>query len=338
MKKLQLPFLIILLFSACNKQKPDNEFLEKNSTDIVNEENGDSKAKNANNFNVCHHQPNGTWQIKNITINTWPTHQAHGDVRLDDQDNDGYVPNNACGYGTQGDCDDNNAFIYPGVAEICNGIDDNCNGVIDESCFPAVIIGNQVWMARNLDVTTYRDGHPISGSWGILDTTGAFAEGGGTNYVSTYGRLYNGFAVYSPRGLAPAGWHIPSEYEVNTLLRALDPLTDTTSTISTPSFIAGGLMKETGTAHWLSPNGAATNASGFTALPGGLIDDEGGFGSIGTIGQWWTSTGGFRYPNPQGGGELGNGRCFNLFYTDGRVVILSRYVHLGGSVRCVRNE
>ncbi len=336
MKKLQLPLLAILLFSACVKQMPDNNSPEKNNSETAKEEINSVAAKNPNNINICHRQPNGSWQIKNISSNAWASHQAHGDIRLDDQDDDGYVPNNACDYGVQGDCNDNNAFIHPGVAEICDGVDDNCNGVIDENCFPAVIIGNQVWMTRNLEVTTYRNGDPISLNWGTPVGAWSYYENDPANGL-VYGKLYNGFAVLDPRGLAPDGWHVPSVYELHTLLRYLDPATDTTNPSSTPSFVAGGLMKETGTTHWLSPNGAATNASGFTALPGGRRDDEGTPSSLGSFGHWWTSTGHID-TNPQGGGGPGVARKFYIPYNDGRVVVEGREINWGFSVRCVRNN
>ena len=74
----------------------------------------------------------------NITIITSTTYYA-------DVDNDGYgdvgISTSSCngtpiGYTTQsGDCNDNNANINPGATEICgNGIDDNCDGNIDEGC------------------------------------------------------------------------------------------------------------------------------------------------------------------------------------------------------------
>ncbi len=45
-----------------------------------------------------------------------------------DQDGDGYTPN-------QGDCNDANPNVHPGTPEVCgNGLDDNCNGLVDEGC------------------------------------------------------------------------------------------------------------------------------------------------------------------------------------------------------------
>lgn len=64
-----------------------------------------------------------------------------------DADGDGYgQPNNTmincvgtvpAGYGTQtGDCNDSNQDIFPGATEVCNTIDDDCNGVIDDDAIP----------------------------------------------------------------------------------------------------------------------------------------------------------------------------------------------------------
>ena len=39
------------------------------------------------------------------------------------------------------DCDDNTPTKNPGITEICNGIDDNCNGIIDEGCLTILKTG-----------------------------------------------------------------------------------------------------------------------------------------------------------------------------------------------------
>jgi len=43
----------------------------------------------------------------------------------DDDDGDGFTVK-------QGDCDDHDASVYPGATELCNGVDDDCDGVADE--------------------------------------------------------------------------------------------------------------------------------------------------------------------------------------------------------------
>ena len=66
-----------------------------------------------------------------------------------DADNDGYgnaaVTQSSCdqpaGYVADNtDCDDAASTIHPGAADLCNGIDDNCDGVIDENAITATTV------------------------------------------------------------------------------------------------------------------------------------------------------------------------------------------------------
>ena len=52
-----------------------------------------------------------------------------------DNDGDGYTEN-------EGDCDDSNPDIYPGATEICDGMDNDCDGIVDEGCAP--VCGNGI--------------------------------------------------------------------------------------------------------------------------------------------------------------------------------------------------
>ena len=269
-------FVASCLLFSCEKKISD--------TDIPAEIEGAS-ANGSNKMQVCHRQGNGGWHLINISSQAWSSHQQHGDVRLDDNDGDGYVPANACNYGNAGDCDDNNPQINPAQTEICgNGIDDNCNGIIDENC--AVQICNQTWMIKNLDVSTYRNGDPIpqvtdNVQWVSL-TTGAWCwyNNDSATYAATYGKLYNWYAVMDPRGLAPAGWHVPTAAEWDELTNCLGG-----------SGIAGGALKEAGLSHWISPNAGATNSSGFTGLPAGFrYSTDGKFWGVGWETYWWSVT------------------------------------------------
>ncbi len=135
---------------------------------------------------------------------------------------------------------------------------------IDGNTYQLTKICNQTFTTKNLEVTHYRNGDIIpqvsdATTWNNL-TTGAWCY---YQFLTAngpiYGKCYNGYAMADPRGLAPEGFHIPTNNEWNNLVNCLVP----TST-------AGKKLKEVGNAHWPSyPGISATNESGFTALPMG---------------------------------------------------------------------
>lgn len=127
---------------------------------------------------------------------------------------------------------------------------------------PALCVINPGWATTNLNVDTYANGDPIPEvqdptAW-ITLTTGAWCSyDNNPANDAIYGKLYNGYAVNDPRGLAPIGYHIPTLAEFQALAICLG------------GPMSGGKLKETGTTYWIAPNAGATNSSGFTALPGG---------------------------------------------------------------------
>lgn len=151
--------------------------------------------------------------------------------------------------------------------------------------YSTIVLGNgQEWMAENLRTTYYANGDPIPNvtdatQWGNL-STGAWAHyNNDSQYENTYGKLYNWYAVADSRNVCPPGWHVPTDAEWSFLINYLGG-----------EAVAGGKMKSTGTQYWSSPNIGATNASGFSGLPGGYRFSDGTFYSIGSLGNWWSST------------------------------------------------
>lgn len=157
----------------------------------------------------------------------------------------------------------------------------------NKKSYRTVKIGSQIWMAENLDVATFRNGDLIQEARTVQEWVDAGNKGipawcyYANDYLNLgkYGRLYNAFAVSDPRGLAPVGWHVPSDAEWKVLTDYLGDI-----------LIAGGKMKEVGFNNWNSPNTAATNSSGFSAIPGGLRHFDGSFLSLGNEAYWWSTT------------------------------------------------
>jgi uncharacterized protein (TIGR02145 family) len=163
----------------------------------------------------------------------------------------------------------------------------NYGTLIDQegNVYRTITIGSQTWMAENLRTTIYRNGDPIpnvtdSLMWINLNT-GAYCTYNNTvstDTICTYGRLYNWYALNDDRNIAPDGWHVPTLDEWLILENYLG--NDT---------IAVEKLREEGYIHWKRKGIiAATNESGFTAIPGGYRPS--GFISIGESGNWWTAT------------------------------------------------
>ncbi len=186
---------------------------------------------------------------------------------------------------------------------------------------PTIVIGTQQWMSKNLDVAFYRNGDPIpqvtdATAWAGL-TTGAWCYyNNDPNTGLTYGKLYNWYAANDPRGLAPAGWHIPTEPDWATLEISLGGY-----------YVAGGKLKEPGTIHWSSPNTSADNSSGWEGLPGGFRSLSGSFIQLGYIGFWWSSM--------ESGPTSASYRSLNN--VNGWLDWFSFNKEFGFSVRCLRD-
>ena len=88
-----------------------------------------------------------------------------------------------------------------------------------------VTIGTQVWMTKNLDVSTFRNGDPIPEAKSNEEwkKAGENKQPAWCYYNNDpangakYGKLYNWYAVNDPRGLAPLGYHVPTKAEFMTL-------------------------------------------------------------------------------------------------------------------------
>jgi len=193
---------------------------------------------------------------------------------------------------------------------------------IDGNIYHEIKIGNQTWLQENLKVTHYQDGSPIklmkdSLYWGTL-TKGAYCDYyNQPDNCNNFGHLYNYFAVTNKRGLAPKGWHIPSNDEVDTLVTYLGG-----------EFVAGDKMK--GIQYWENFGDTTVfNSSGFTGLPAGDRSPDGDFSDMGQIGIWWTST--LYLPNDN------TAYFFMVTSFDGSVINHDDLLTWGWSVRCIKD-
>lgn len=168
----------------------------------------------------------------------------------------------------------------------------------DNQVYLTIDIGNQEWMAENLNYTTEVN------SW-VYNDSEVLSE--------TFGRLY----TWEKANIAcPDGWHLPSHDEWLILINHLGG----------PE-IAGGKLKETGPLNWKSPNSFATNESNFSARPGGLRYTDDSYFNISENAYYWTST----------ATGLEKAYYRKLDYDRGSISYGSNDKQIGFSVRCVKD-
>ena len=137
----------------------------------------------------------------------------------------------------------------------------------------------------------------------------------------TYGNglLYNWYAV-SQANFAPAGWHVPTQAEFNTVATYLGGAS-----------VAGGKMKSTRTGlnpGWNSPNTGADGELGFKAFGAGRRINDGTFGLIYNYTYFWSL--------PQTGGTTANA-YYNAFNSDD--LFITSYLKIYGfSTRLIKDD
>jgi len=187
--------------------------------------------------------------------------------------------------------------------------------------YKTIKIGNQVWMLENLNVSCFRNGDLISEVvdkkiWSNADIEKIPAwchYDDDQQYETQYGKLYNWYAVNDPRGLAPEGFHIPSNQEFSDLIEYLGG-----------DKIAGKELKHSEIWFHIIP---ATNSSGFSALAGGSKNVNGSCGMLGHYGIFWTATESDEWD-----------ACFKRLHYDDDGIYNGSYRKTNGySVRCIKD-
>lgn len=153
-----------------------------------------------------------------------------------------------------------------------------------DTAIKEIVIGKQTWMQTNLNTVTFKNGDLISEAKNSEDWLKAATEkqpawcyfGNNQKNGLKYGRLYNWYAVNDARGIAPAGWHVPTDVEWTELIDYLGG-----------AVVALNKMKSS--SNW-KRKGNGNNASGFSGLPSGYRGVNGKFYAKKWYTAYWSSS------------------------------------------------
>lgn len=203
----------------------------------------------------------------------------------------------------------------------------------DGNNYTVVKIGSQVWMAENLKTTKYANGDNIATTTPSTQNIGSetdpkyqWSYNGDEESVAKFGRLYTWYAANDIRGIAPAGWHLSTNDDWNTLKNYLSSI----GFDHAKSLSADSDWKFHSSIGTIGNSLIANNATGFSALPSGFKDVSGVFDEKTESELWWTT---FNVNST-------NARSQYLNFASGNslgLAALDLSKAYGFSVRCVKN-
>jgi len=215
---------------------------------------------------------------------------------------------------------------------------------IDGNVYNTVQIGNQCWMKENLRTTHYSDSTSIPEGTTLSSTEPYYYDNSNSEIpLLERGYLYNWSAVMhgtdgsstNPsrvQGVCPTGWHVPSDAEWSQLTQYVSEQ-DNCRCSNDQTYIAKALASNT---YWNTSTNicavgndlSANNATGFSALPAGLINSSGFIYSLDYGTHFWSTT--------ESASDRAWERSLGTAYP--YVGRSSNYKRDGYSVRCVRDE
>ena len=196
-------------------------------------------------------------------------------------------------------CVDPRFVQYDPLANVDNGSCEHLIGCtpidslsMDGFNYHLVTIGEQCWFKENLRTTKYMDGSTVpevqdNAEWSALSSGAQCTYNNDYYYESTYGRLYNWYAVNDSRGLCPSNWHIPSEIDWQKFESELGMTQSQINSTGLRGAPAGSMMKSSSSDF---PSWNGSNSSGFAAIPGGYRNNLSSFAQIQSEACFWSAT------------------------------------------------
>lgn len=200
---------------------------------------------------------------------------------------------------------------------------------VDGNVYATIKIEGYEWMTENLKVSRFCNGDSIpqvsnnadgnamnASAWSYYESNSKFNE--------PLGKLYNGHSVRDSRNICPCGWRVPSDADWEVLIDEYGGMTK-----------AGLALKSEATQvtsndpawYWHPQNYDVSNASGFSAIPGGNRSHLSYYEWLGISGKWWSST----------PGAAGGQHAFVMMHMNGAIGHGNLDVRSGFSIRCVRD-